>query len=386
MERPAATAFTGARIFDGESWHDDAALTVTADGRIHGIRPSHALPEAIEHVRLDGGFLAPGFVDLQVNGGGGVLFNAQPDVDGIAAICRAHARYGTVALLPTLITDRPDVTRRALDAGRAAAEAGVPGFLGLHIEGPHLSIARKGVHDPSLIRPMEESDFAALAAAARHLPVLMTTLAPETVPPAEIRRLAEAGVLVSLGHSDAGAALAREAAEAGARLVTHLYNAMSPLAHREPGMVGNALDHGPLDVGLIADGFHVDPVAIRVALRSKRGPGRIFLVTDAMSTIGTDLTSFTLNGRTIHRAGGRLTLADGTLAGADIDMLASIVFLHRQVGVPLEEALRMASLYPAEAVGQGDALGSIKPGARASLVHLTSDLELKGVWIDGRPA
>ncbi|MGN6549614.1 MAG: N-acetylglucosamine-6-phosphate deacetylase [Pararhizobium sp.] len=378
-------ALTGARIFDGETWHDHAALLVGTDGHIAGIADPASLPDDMPRVACDGGMLVPGFVDLQVNGGGGVLFNDRPDVDGIATICRAHARFGTTALLPTLITDTPETTARALAAGAGAAAAKVPGFLGLHLEGPHLSLTRKGAHDPALIRPMTEEDLSRMSAFAGRMPVLLTTVAPETVPAAQVRTLAETGIFVSLGHSDAPLALARAATDAGATLVTHLFNAMSPLGHREPGMVGNALDDGRLSVGLIADGIHVDPAVIEIALRAKRGPGRIFLVTDAMATIGTDLASFTLNGRTVFRREGRLTLADGTLAGADIDMLAAVRLVHERLGLPLAEALRMAALYPAEAAGQTD-LGHLRPGARASFVHLTDDLAITRVVIDGRDA
>ncbi|HET7412781.1 MAG TPA: amidohydrolase family protein, partial [Pararhizobium sp.] len=202
----------------------------------------------------------------------------------------------------------------------------------------------------------------------------------------QIRHLAQAGIKVSLGHSDAGFATARAAADAGAHLVTHLFNAMSPLAHREPGMVGHALDDGRVHSGLIADGIHVDPAAIGIALRAKRGPGRLFLVTDAMSTIGTDLSSFTLNGRTIFRRNGRLTLADGTLAGADIDMLSAVRFMHETIGLPLDEALRMASLYPAEAVGKSGEIGHLMRGAKGSAIHLTDGLDIASVWVDGHIA
>ena len=296
----------------------------------------------------------PGFVDLQVNGGGGVLLNDAPTVEGIATICRAHSRFGTTALLPTLITDTPETSRRALAAGAEAAAARVPGFLGLHMEGPHLSAGTQGSarRRASSVR-WRRATSRCCRDAVGAMPVLMMTVAPETVGTDQIRRLREMGVRVSLGHSNASCSMARAAADAGASMVTHLFNAMSPLAHRDPGMVGNALDNGSLHAGLIADGIHVDPVAIGIALRAKRGPGHIFLVTDAMATIGTALQSFTLNGRTIYRRNGRLTLADGTLAGADIDMLSSVRFMHETVGLPLDEALRMASRYPAEAIGMG---------------------------------
>jgi N-acetylglucosamine-6-phosphate deacetylase len=374
----ASFALSGARIFDGEIWHEDRTLSVRA-GQVDSI--GAAVP-SIETQRLDGGMLVPGFVDLQVNGGGGVLLNDAPTVEAIRTICSAHAPFGTTALLPTLITDTAEITSAALSAGAEAARAGVPGFLGLHLEGPHLSIARKGAHDPALIRPMEEPDLARLVEAADTMPVLLTTVAPETVPRGQIARLVGNGVRVSIGHSDSAYGQATAALEAGAGLVTHLFNAMSPLAHRDPGMVGAALENSAY-VGLIADGFHVDPHAIAIALRAKQGRGRLFLVTDAMATIGTDMMEFTLNGRLIKRAGGRLTLEDGTLAGADLDMISAVRFMHREIGLDLGEALRMASLYPAEAVGQDRRVGRLRSGYAASMVHLSDDLDVLSVWIEG---
>ncbi len=374
------TAYTGARIFDGEAWHEDKALLVV-DGTVLGI--SGTPPAGAQTVALDGGLLVPGFVDLQVNGGGGILLNEQPTLEGIRTICAAPAPFGTTALLPTLITDTPEITARAIAAGIEAAARKVPGFLGLHLEGPHLSIARKGAHDPALIRPMDAADLANLVEAARSLPVLISTVAAETVTPQQVAALAGAGIIVSVGHSEAGMSTVRAAAAAGATMVTHLYNAMSQLTNREPGVVGAALSDGRLHAGLIADGIHVAPEAIGIALRAKTGPGRIFLVTDAMSVTGTDLESFTLNRRTIYRKNGALRLADGTLAGADLKMIDAIVFMHRTIGLPLEEALRMATVYPAEAVGQGAHHGHLNPGAQASFVHLSSDLAVRATWITG---
>lgn len=380
----ADLALTGARIFDGAAWHVGHTLLV-ADGRIAALVPDGAVDAATPRSRLDGGLLVPGFVDLQVNGGGGVQFNQEPTGEALATICRAHARLGTTALLATLITDTPAVGRAALAAGRAAAAAGLPGFLGLHLEGPHLAVARKGAHDAALIRPLAAADAEALAAARRGLPALLVTVAPEAAPAALIARLAEAGVTVSLGHSDADYAAAEAAIAAGATMVTHLFNAMSPLGHRAPGMVGAALESGAVSAGLIADGIHVDRHAIAIAVRAKRGPGRLFLVSDAMATLGTDLAGFTLNGRAVRRAGGRLTLADGTLAGADLDLLSAVRFMHREVGLALDEALRMAALYPAQAIGLAPRLGRLAPGSAASMVHLSDDLALRAAWVEGRP-
>jgi len=377
-----AKAITGARIFDGTSWHEDAAL-VFASGKIEAIRPTAELPSGTETIDAGGGMIVPGFIDLQVNGGGGVLLNEEPTAEGLATICAAHARFGTTGLLPTLITDTFEVTARTVEAGKRAKSERVPGFLGLHLEGPHLSVARKGAHDPKLIRPMEEKDIELMLSCQDTFDAMMITVAPENVAAGQALRLAEAGFVVSLGHTDTTYETVQTYAEAGARTVTHLFNAMSPLGHRQPGMVGAALDIGSLYVGIIADGIHVHPAAMGVAFRAKSGPGKIFIVTDAMSPIGTDMKSFTLNGREILRQDGRLTLADGTLAGADIDMISSVRFVHERLGLPLEEALRMASAYPAEAAWINDRKGSLKPGYDADFVILTSDLGMKSTWISG---
>ncbi|MET3792010.1 N-acetylglucosamine-6-phosphate deacetylase [Aquamicrobium terrae] len=375
-------ALSGARIFDGEAWHEDAALIV-ANGEIEAILPAGTVPAGVKQVEADGAMLVPGFIDLQVNGGGGVMLNDHPDLASIETICAAHAPFGTTALLPTLITDTPEITASAVEAGRQAAKRRVPGFLGLHLEGPHLSLARKGAHDPDLIRTMTDADLEALVAAADEMPVLLTTVAPESVSAEQVETLVRAGVIVSLGHSDTAYANVAAYAQAGASMVTHLFNAMSPLGSREPGLAGAAIDTGTLFAGLIADGIHVDPATMGIALRAKRGPAKIFLVTDAMAPIGTPMTSFTLNGRTIFRKEGSLRLADGTLAGADLDMISAVRFMHRTIGLELGEALRMASLYPAEAVGQSNRLGRLARGARANIVALSGDVEIGSVWIDG---
>lgn len=376
--------FIGARIFDGARLHKDAGLLVE-DGMVVSIMPVEAAPEEAMPIELDGGVIAPGLIDLQVNGGGGVLLNDRPDLVGIRTICEAHARLGSTGILPTLITDTPEVTLAAIEAGLAAARAGVPGFLGLHLEGPHLDARRHGAHDPALIRPMEDADLQLLTDAARRLPDLMVTLAPESVSRAQIASLVGAGAVVSIGHSNTGMTEARAAFRAGARSVTHLFNAMSGLGHREPGLVGAALDSEAVYCGLIADGVHVLPEVLRVALAAKRGADRMFLVSDAMAVAGTDLTEFSLRGRRILRHEGRLTLTDGTLAGADCDLVGCVRLLVNEVGVPLETALAMASSVPAACIGRSRQRGCLLPGVAADFVHLGYDLGLERVWRDGVP-
>ncbi|MDA8251369.1 MAG: N-acetylglucosamine-6-phosphate deacetylase [Rhodospirillales bacterium] len=378
--RTGAHALRGARIFTGARFLDDHAVLLEGDA-VAAVLPSAALPASVPCEVLPGGLLAPGFVDAQVNGGGGVLFNASPDAGALARLAAAHLRCGTTALLPTLITDRPEVMRAALDAVRAALAARTPGIVGVHLEGPFLAPARKGAHDPALIRPLTEEDFALLSGCG--IAPLLLTVAAEVVPPAQIARLVQAGVIVSIGHSDADYDTVMAAAEQGARGVTHLFNAMSPLSHRAPGVVGAALDHGGLWGGIIADGHHVHPAALSAALRAKRGPARLFLVSDAMPLAGLADDTFELNGRTVTRRGGALRLADGTLAGSDLTMHAALRHAVRQLGVALDEALRMASLYPARFLGL-ERHGRIAPGGRADLVHLDDALALRQVWLGGR--
>ncbi|MBP1853019.1 N-acetylglucosamine-6-phosphate deacetylase [Rhizobium halophytocola] len=376
------TAIDGARIFDGETFHQDHALLLEGD-RIAGLCRAGEIPSDAEVVKADGLTIAPGFIDLQVNGGGGVLFNNDPTVGGIARICAAHAQYGTTSLLVTLITDTPELTATAIAAGVESQSVHVPGYLGLHIEGPHLSLARKGTHDPALIRPMAPEDLERLRAAGGRFGEALITVAPESVTPGQVRALVAAGYKVSLGHTDSTAQTVLAYVEAGASLVTHLFNAMSQLGNREPGVVGAALSSGALSCGLIADGFHVDPISMSVALKAKQGPGRIFLVTDSMSTIGSDDDGLVLNGRQVYRGGGRLTLADGTLAGADIDMLSCVRNAHHMLGLDLGEALRMASLYPADAIGARHK-GRIAVGCDADFVMLGPDLTLHSTYIAGK--
>ena len=373
-------ALCGARIFTGEQFLSGHAVLM--DGaRIADVRPAAGLPPGCPRQELGGGILAPGFIDAQVNGGGGVLFNEARTAAGVAAIARAHARHGTTGLLPTFITDRGDRRAEAVAAVRDAVAAGTPGILGIHLEGPHFAPARKGAHDPGLIRPMTDADVHALLDTG--LRTVLLTVAAEAVSLRQVRRLTEGGVIVSLGHSDAAYEDAVAAADAGARGVTHLFNAMSQLGHRAPGLVGAALDCGDLWAGLIADGHHVHPAALRVALRAKQGPGRLFLVSDAMPPAAGGGDTFTLGGRTVTRRCGRLTLPDGTLAGSDLTMDRAVRFAVEHLHQPLAEALRMASLYPAQFLRLDADRGRIAPGLVADMALLGDDLSVRTAWIGG---
>ncbi|CAD0183716.1 N-acetylglucosamine-6-phosphate deacetylase [Ruegeria sp. THAF57] len=364
-----SVTFRNGPIFDGNRLLYDHAITFR-DGEEGEIRPDSDAAGG-EIVDLKGDILSPGYCDLQVNGGDGIMFNDDPSVQTIQRIAAAHRRLGVVSLLPTLITDTAEKTQAAIDATIQAVREGVSGVAGLHLEGPHLSVARKGAHDADLIRPMDDTDLAALIAAADALPCLMVTVAPEAVTEQQVAVLHDAGVLVSLGHSDADFATCQRYAAAGARCVTHLFNAMSQLGNREPGLVGAALANGGLSAGLIADGIHVHPEVMRAAWAAKTSPGQIFLVSDAMAVAGTDQTTFELEGRRITRANGKLTLEDGTLAGADLDLTTAIRVLVTQVGVPLPQALAAATSYPSQLIAHSGA----QQLRYASMIRISATLE-----------
>jgi N-acetylglucosamine-6-phosphate deacetylase len=367
------------RVFDGHGWHTEAAVLIR-DGRIAGVEHWSKVPSDWRQARLPAGvFLAPGFIDLQVNGGGGVLLNDQPTADGMRAIARAHRRFGTTACLPTLISDTREQMRAAIAAARSAA--GRDGILGLHLEGPFISPQRPGVHRPDRIAQASAADLEDLREAAR-AGTSLVTLAPECVPAGFVRTLASSGVRVSIGHSEASATVVMQAVEDGATGVTHLFNAMPPLSAREPGIAGAALAEPRLTAGLIVDGIHVDPVSIRAAFAAK-GADRIALVTDAMPTVGAALNRFELMGRTIGLADGRLTTEEGTLAGAHLDMASAVRNAVKLAKLPLEQALCAASLTPARFLGLDKERGALIAGARADLVALDSELTVVSTWLDG---
>ncbi|MFY0647427.1 N-acetylglucosamine-6-phosphate deacetylase [Sulfitobacter geojensis] len=368
-----AQAFVGADIFDGVRLLNDHAVLVENGQPV--IIERTAMPDGTAIRRLERGVLTPGFVDLQVNGGGGVMFNDAPDLSTLRIIAQAHATLGTRAFLPTLITDTPAQTTAAIKAVTAAIADGVEGILGLHLEGPHLSVARKGAHDPALIRPMSDADCAELVEAAALLPNLLVTVAPESVSPAQISALTHAGVIVFLGHSDADYATACAAFAAGARGSTHLFNAMSQLTNREPGLVGATLATPGASSGLIADSIHVHPATIRAALAANTGPAEVFLVTDAMACAGSDITSFTLGGRQILRANGRLTLADGTLAGADLSMAQALRVMIKEVGDPAERAFARATSLPADVLRDAKGAGQW-PTTLDGLIYINPEFEV----------
>jgi len=330
---------------------------------------------------LGGQLLLPGFIDWQVNGGGGVLFNDAPSVESIRAIGAAHRRFGTTGFLPTLISADLDIVARAIAAVRAALTAGVPGVLGIHIEGPFLNVARKGVHDPAKLRELDPSALGLLTSLQGGR--TLVTLAPEMTTPKLIEQLVAAGVVVSAGHTNASYAEIRAALAHGLSGFTHLFNAMSQLTGREPGTVGAALDDQRSWCGIIVDGEHTDPVVLRIALRCKPH-NRFMLVTDAMPSVGTSQRSFELQGRRITVRGHTCVDEDGRLAGSNIDMASCVRNAVAMLGVPLPQAVRMASEIPAEFLGVSHNYGRIAAGQRANLVLTDDELNVCETWIDGQ--
>lgn len=369
---------SGARIFDGERFHDGHVVVVEA-GRIAAIVPYSERPRAAER-DLAGGLLAPGYIDVQVNGGGGVLFNDDPTPEGIARIAAAHRKHGTVGLLPTLVTDTPEVMAAAIAATREARRL-TPATLGIHLEGPFLDPRRKGAHELRYIRDLGPGDVATIAAA--NCGAVMLTLAPNRVGVESIAELARHGVLVSLGHSEASYAEACAAVKAGARAFTHLYNAMSAPAGREPGMVGAALDLTGAFVGVIADGHHVHDANLRIAFAAKRHD-RFMLITDAMPPAAGGPDQFDLQGRRVRSTDGCLRLDDGTLAGSVLTMDEAVRYAVNVARIELGDALAMASRVPAMFLRRETELGRIAPGHMASLVHLDDDLRVLDTWIEGQ--
>ena len=375
---PRAEAVAARCVFDGARVWENAAVVI--DGtKIAAVVPRAEIPMTLPVRDLpDDVWLVPGFIDIQVNGGGDVLFNDDPTPDAIRAIIAAHRRFGTTALLPTLISASLDKMKAALNAVDTLCRV-EPGVLGIHLEGPFLSPGKIGVHDARAIRRPTSDDLAMINAPRRG--VTLVTLAPEQVPPQFIAKLSAAGIRVALGHSMATYAQTIAAMAEGLTGFTHLFNAMRPLESREPGPIAAALESAQAWYGLIADGIHVAPAMLRLALR---GAGHPILVTDAMPPVGGSRSSFALNGETIIARDGRCARADGRLAGACIDMATAVRNCVRMLDVTLADALRFASTNPAQFLGLGDRLGKLAPGFRADMVALDSAaIEARDTWVAG---
>ncbi|WEN15638.1 N-acetylglucosamine-6-phosphate deacetylase [Rhodanobacter sp. AS-Z3] len=374
-------SLANARVLTPDGWRDDLAVLLDGEIIVDLLPPSDPrVREANQH-DLGGAMLLPGFIDVQVNGGGGVLFNEAPTVETLRRIGTAHRRFGTTGFLPTLISDDRAVIRAALQAVEQALREGVPGVLGIHLEGPYLAPARKGVHDAKFFHVPDADEIALLC--APHAGVRLITLAPDRVPLASIGALVDAGVIVCAGHTAADYVTTRAALDAGVRGFTHLFNAMTPFGSREPGVVGAALEDAGSWCGLIVDGHHVHPASLRVAIAAKPR-GKMLLVTDAMPPVGADSPDYVLNGETITAKDGICQTASGILAGSALDMAGAVRNAVQLLGLPLDEAVRMASTYPAEFLGLGQSHGRIAPGYRADLLVMDDEYRIRQSWIGGR--
>ncbi len=362
-------------LFDGEAIRTGAAVAIET-GRIAAVLES--VPGGA--MRLDG-LLAPGFIDIQVNGGGGALFNDAPTVEALRTITTAHRKFGVTGLMATLISDNRDKTRAAVDAVSSAVAAGVEGLIGLHLEGPWLSEPRRGVHPAANLRPIDDADLELLTA-PRDFP-LMVTLAPERVAPEDIARLVAAGVRVSIGHTAADFDATARALDAGASCFTHLFNAMPPMESRNPGPIGAALSRAHAWAGLILDGIHVHPAAARAAFLAKTAR-RMILVSDAMATVGAAGTDMSLFGEKVRLSEGALRTPTGTLAGAHLELAGAVRNATTMLGASEADALRMAATTPAEFLGIDQDRGRIAISGRADLVLLDSSLIVKDVWAGGQ--
>jgi N-acetylglucosamine-6-phosphate deacetylase len=375
------TAFIGARILAADGWREDHALLAEGE-RVVALAANNEVPDGVLLQRLDGGMLLPGFIDTQVNGGGGVLFNDMPTIDGVAAIAAAHRRYGTTAMMPTIISDTMAVVAAAIAAVDDAIAAGVPGVVGIHIEGPFLNAGKRGIHDADKFRVLDDTAIAVLSS-LKHGKTLVT-LAPERAPPDAIAELVKRGVIVAAGHTLATYEQMVSAITEGMSGVTHLFNAMSQLESRAPGVVGAAMQ-GDVTCGLIVDGHHVHPGSLRAAFNAI-GPKKLMLVTDAMPTVGASAESFILNERVIVARDDACYAPDGTLAGSDLNMAQALGNAVAMMGVNVATASQMASATPAAFLGLGGTHGQLAVGMRADFVHMDDDLTPLSTWIAGTAA
>ena len=374
-------ALTHGRIYTGHEVLDNHAVVI-ADGMIERVCPLEALPAGTDTHDVNGALIAPGFIDLQLNGCGGVQFNDDIDaisVETLTVMQRANERSGCTSFLPTLITSTDELIKRAVEVMRAYLAQNANQALGLHLEGPWLNPLKKGTHDPALIR---KPDAALVDFLCENADVIAKiTLAPEQVDREIIKRLSKAGIVISAGHSYATSEEAREGIAAGISFATHLYNAMPPITGREPGLIGTLFDSPDVWCGIIADGLHVNYVNIRNAKRLKGD--KLILVTDATAPAGAAIDRFIFAGKTIYYRDGLCVDEQGTLSGSALTMIEAVANSVEHAGISLEESLRMATLYPARAMGVEDKLGSVTAGKVANLTVFTRDYQIIQTFVNG---
>ncbi|MFT7505750.1 MAG: N-acetylglucosamine-6-phosphate deacetylase [Gammaproteobacteria bacterium] len=384
------TTYLAKQLFDGYALHNNMQMSVE-NGHISSIIPA-ANSSIKPNVHLNG-LVCAGFIDTQVNGGGGVLFNYEQTIESLYKILQGHVQFGTTAMLPTLITDSSEKMQKAAHVISNAIVESMPGIVGIHYEGPHLSIAKKGIHSGKQVRPVSDTDLATFT--RKDIGKVMVTVAPENVPPDVIRDLVAQGVVVSLGHSGADIDITIAAIDAGARGFTHLFNAMSGLSARDPGLIAAALSDPRVSCGIIADLHHVHPQNCALAYQCI-GPERLMLVTDAMAHVGSQMQTLPWLNSTITKVGNKLTLDDGSLAGSCLDMTSALRNMftlltrrgHKDLPANVRadvfgDVLNMASRAPANLLNL-DGHGQLQVGNRADFVLLDEGIYTKACWIGGK--
>jgi N-acetylglucosamine-6-phosphate deacetylase len=372
-------AVTNCDIHTGEEVLYDKAIVIK-DDYIHEIIDLDKIPKDLEVLDLNGANIAPGFIDLQVNGGGGCLFNDNPSVESISTIFQGHKRFGTTNFLPTIITTTDEKIYKAIKSVKECLKNKTNGVLGLHIEGPFINEKKAGVHDKKFIHLISESDLDFIRKNS-HGSIKIITLSPELVTENQIKSLKECGIIISAGHSSATYDQSIESFKWGITNVTHLFNAMSSFESREPGLVGATLDIDSIWAGIIVDGYHVNFASVRIAKKIKKN--KLFLVTDAMPPVGSNISDYKLGDLKIQCNNKKCVTMDGVLAGSALDMATAVRNCVQKVGIPLDEALRMASTYPSETIGINNTLGKIKPGFLANMVIFNNQIVVESVIING---
>jgi len=372
-------AITGSKLFNGLDFIEHKALLI--DGQnIAGIVNEDDIPTDFKVQKLDGGILSPGFIDLQVNGGGGKLFNNSPDNESLNTIISAHQYFGTTSIMPTVISDSLNILQKCTDTISNEIKNN-HSLLGIHIEGPFFNVKYRGVHQKQYINTINAS-YLSLFEKLDKFPVMLT-LAPECISIKQLKHLKSLGFKILAGHTDASYDQLEEAIKYGLDGFTHLFNAMGQISAREPGVVGSALDFDKTSASIIVDLHHVHPSLINLSFKLKP-KGRLFFVSDSMATINHGEPSFELYDEVVSESKGRIINSEGKLAGSSITQIDAIKNAYQKCNIPLDSAISMATLYPAEYLGVADHIGQLKKGCRANLTHFDSDFHVHNVWLAGK--
>ncbi|MGE4575662.1 MAG: N-acetylglucosamine-6-phosphate deacetylase [Candidatus Pseudothioglobus sp.] len=372
-------ALIGAQLFSGKEFFDNRALLIDGENIIDIIN-EHNIPNNFETQKLNGGILSPGFIDLQVNGGGGKLFNNSPDKQSLNTIIEAHQHFGTTSIMPTVISDSLNVLKRCTTTISEVIENN-KSLLGVHIEGPFFNVKYRGVHQKQYINTIN-SDYLNLFESLKDFPVILT-LAPECISTKQLKHLKSLGFKILAGHTDASYDQLEEAIKYGLDGFTHLFNAMGQISAREPGVVGSALTFDNAAASIIVDLHHVHPSLIQMAYKQKP-QGKLFFVSDSMATIHHGEPSFELYDEVVSESNGRIINSEGKLAGSSITQIDAIKNAYQSCNIPLNDAIAMVTRYPAEYLGVANYLGSLKSGYRADLTHFDLDFQVHNVWVAGK--